>query len=402
MNLIQTPSDLRSLVDILSKENIIAFDTEFIRETTFFPQLEIIQVATASDAWIVDVQAFRKDVEGLKPFLDVLRDPGILKILHAAQADQECLFTAFGCIASPTLDTAIAASLCGYGDQQGLGNLLKSVLDVQLKKGHARTNWAVRPLPEQLVEYALDDVRYLVAMGQALIKELDELKRRDWAMELTAKWEDVAMYDPAPETLAAKIDGRASLDPKEFSALIELVRWREARVKQLNRPRKWIADDGILLNLAQVSPRDMEHLKAFRGIQVGEIQKSGEAILDAIRSGKENPIPHPTSRRKATPAEREMTRPPSARESQALSLLQCYIGILADQHRVAVRHIVMSQQLLPLMRTSTVESAVEWMNQGLLSRWAGELIGQEILEFLRGEKALTLDRVKGVKVTQAK
>lgn len=390
--MIQNVAELELAVRELSQKKVIAFDTEFIRETTFFPQLEIIQLATEDQVWILDVQAFKKDLRSLQPLVEIMRNPNILKVIHAAQADQECLYTTFQCVATSTLDTALAASLCGYGDQQGLGNLLKSVLGIQLKKGHARTNWAVRPLPAQLIEYAEADVRHLVELGEKLLEQLDQLGRRQWALDLSTKWEDVSIYDPAPEVIAAKVDARGSLDSRGFGSLIELVRWREGRVKQLNRPRKWIADDGILLNLAQVHPKDLEHLKAFRGLQAGEIQKSGETILEAIWRGRENPV-----ERTNGSVAGEIGKPPSARESQVLALVQCYVGILADQNKVAVRHLAMSQQLLQLIRTP-VASAKEWVERGLLSPSAGQLIGQDLLDFLHGRKSLILHQGREVRI----
>jgi len=154
--LISTAEQILELVQALKGQEIIAFDTEFIRENTFYPIVEIIQVATETDSWIVDAQAFKKNFKpgaqggydpAIRPLLEVFKDRSVLKILHAAQGDQECLYTSFGVVAEPVLDTSVAASLCGYGDNIGLGKLLKAVVNVTIKKGHARTNWSVRCHP---------------------------------------------------------------------------------------------------------------------------------------------------------------------------------------------------------------------------------------------------------------
>src|SRR5690348_844456 len=127
--LLSTADEIADLAAKLQSQSIIAFDTEFIRETTFFPIVEIIQVATETDSWLVDAQAFKRHLNskdsqaydpGLQPLLDIFANPNILKIVHAAQGDQECLHTGFGVVATPSLDTAVAASLCGYGDAVGL------------------------------------------------------------------------------------------------------------------------------------------------------------------------------------------------------------------------------------------------------------------------------------------
>jgi ribonuclease D len=376
-------AQIEELAQLLRQSKIISFDTEFIRENTFFPVVEILQVADDRRSWLVDLQAFRGSAEGRKalaPLLEVLTDPGILKVVHAAQGDQECLATAFGVTASPIFDTAVGASLCGYGDAIGLASLLKSLLNVQLKKGHARTNWSVRPLPSQLQEYAHADVEHLVAAAGKLLQELDELGRREWAMELSRRFEDPALYDSDPVQIAERLARGGKLDLKGYGALIELVRWRESRVRSLNLPRRWVADDQVLVDLAIVKPKDLDHLGTFRGLNKGEIKQSGAAILEAIRRGVEN------SKQNTLPT-RQSRDVPSDAEEQVLDLLQCYVGILADENEIAVKHLLTSSQLLPLYRArnSRVE---DWVDQGLISAGAARLIGEPVRAFLQGRKAL--------------
>jgi ribonuclease D len=383
--LLSTGEQIIELAARLRSAEMIAYDTEFIRESTFFPMVEIIQVATETDSWLVDARAFKTQKggqEALRPLLDVFEDRSIIKVAHASQGDQECLYTSFGVVAVPTLDTSVAASLCGYGDGIGLGNLLKAVLDVQIKKGHARTNWSVRPLPGQLEEYAHADVEHLVRMGRALLKELDELGRREWAFELSSQWENPALYEPNPAGLAEKLSRSGRLDKRGYSALLELLRWREERVRKLNLPRRWVADDNVLMDLAHVRPKDMEHLSAFRGLNKGELKNSGEAILAALNRASE-------AKDVALP---RIPRPdiPNGHESQVLDLLHCYVGILADRHRIALKHLVTSAQLLPLLR-SKAERKEQFVEQGLLTEGAARLIGDEIVAFLQGRRALSID-----------
>src|ERR1035437_4737212 len=185
---IQDAAHIAILAEALAHEDIVCFDTEFMRESTFFPQLEILQFGTEHGTWLVDIAAFRRRgretmLKELAPLFVVLQNPLILKIVHAAQGDQECLFTCFGIVASPTLDTDTAASVCGYGDSLGLGNMLKAVLNVSIQKGHARTDWAARPLPPQQIEYAHLDVKYLVVAGRKLLAELESKGRRESALK---------------------------------------------------------------------------------------------------------------------------------------------------------------------------------------------------------------------------
>ncbi len=391
------PEQIAELARALAHEEMIAFDTEFIRESTFYPVVELIQVATESQSFLVDAQAFRGSEErkaGLAPLLDIFRNPKILKILHAAQGDQECLFTSFATLASPSLDTAVAASLCGYGDGIGLGNLLKSLLGVNLKKGHARTNWSVRPLPDQLIEYAHADVIHLVAAAKKLLGELDRLGRRQWALELSARFEDPGLYETEPDALALRLAKGGKIDARGFSVLKELMRWREARVRHLNLPRRWVADDQVLIDLAQVRPKDASHLSAFRGLGKGELKHSSEAILGAIQRGVAQGAAEDAP-------ERVRADIPNDEEKRLIDLLQCYIGLLADQHQIAVKYVATSSQLLPLLRARQ-QTVDQWVSSGLMTDGAARLVGDEIHSFLDGKRALSIGpkRVQVIAVSE--
>ena len=392
--LLTTADDIRRLAEKLQGETIIAFDTEFIRETTFYPTVEIVQVATRTESWLIDIQAFRgssqrkrpdrksEAFEGLRPLLNVFEDPKVLKVLHAAQGDQECLWTSFGVVAKPCFDTAVGASLCGYGDGIGLAALLKTLLNVSLKKGHARTDWSARPLPEQLLEYAHADVQTLVAAAEKLLSELDGLGRRAWAFDLCAKFEEPSLYDPEPEDLAQRLARGGRLDAKGYGVLVELMRWREERVKSLNLPRRWVADDAVLVDLAVVRPKDLNHLGTFRGLNKGEIKNSGEALLEAVRRGLENPVAQPAR----SGGRMEV---PTAAEGQVLDLLKCYIGILADRHRIAAKNLLTSSQLLGVLRRKA-KQPTDLVGENLLTEGAASLVGAEILAFLAGQRALSV------------
>ncbi len=404
--LLSTAQEIEDLAAALRGKEIIAFDTEFIRENTFFPIVEIIQVATEDESWLVDAQAFKTAHRpgpaggfdpGIKPLLEIFEDPKILKILHAAQGDQECLYTSFASVASPTLDTSVAASLCGYGESIGLGKLLHACLGVTIKKGHARTNWSVRPLPDQLMEYAHADVIHLVALGKRLMEELETLGRKPWALHASSRWAERSAFEPEISAMAQKYARGKRLDARGYSALIKLLRWREDRVRHLNVPRRWIADDAVLLDLAHVRPKDIDHLSSFRGINRGELRNSGEAILAAIQNLNTNDTQIDADWKAFVLA--SQSEIPSPDESQALDLLKCYVGILADEHRIALKHLVASEYLLRLIRTPVLKPE-DLVTTGVLTEDSALLIGAELLAFLQGEYALKVDgaRIRVVRV----
>ncbi len=391
--LLHTQEEIQQLVDRLRQEKLISFDTEFIRETTFYPQLELIQVATRSESWLVDArpaQMNRAALDALKPLIELFEDPSILKILHAAQGDQECIYTAFGTTAKGTFDTAVGAALCGYGDGIGLGSLLKTVIGVTIKKGHARTNWAQRPLPNHLCEYALGDVAYLVDVAEKLMNELRTRDRLDWALELCGEYEDGNQFEVSPEEIAIRLYRSGKVHPKDFGILHRLVQWRETRVRELNIPRKWLAADSILLDLTRVQPTTDDHLKTFRGINRGEMKNSGPSIFRAILEGQKEP-------RDQAP-ELHRNPPPSKNESQVMDLLKCYLGILADQSELASRHLMQSDQILRLLR-SEIRTVEDLISENYLAPTAAKLVGRQLLEFLSGKTGLSIAE-KSVKIQQ--
>ncbi len=381
--LINSPALIEQLANQLQTDPVIAIDTEFIREKTFFPTLELIQVANREDSWLIDARAFLdspedKSLEGMRPFLDVLESPNPLKIFHAAQADQECLYTSFGVTAHPTLDTALAASLLGYGDNISLRNLLRQALGVRIKKGHARSHWSLRPLPDQLKDYAHADVIHLVELGEKLLEELDEQNRRPWAMALSAELENPALYEPQPEEIAKRLSKSGRITSKTYPVLVELAQWREDRIRHLNIPRKWLMDDGVLLDLAEVRPKDLKHLETFRGISKDEVAAQGEAILAAIKRGVES---EPRKPAKAYTSNHTETR--------TVELLRCFLEMLAEQNGVASRFLI-SPRKIHLLFMNQFETTQDLVDQDILTEQAAQLIGDELVAFMHGRRALTL------------
>lgn len=377
--LLSTAEEIATLARTLSTHDMIALDTEFLRESTFFPIVALIQVATDDESWLVDPLALGG--EQLKPLFDVFENKKILKVLHAAQADQECLYTSYGVVATPSLDTAMAASLCGYGENIGLAKLLKESLGVHLQKGHARTDWTVRPIQEQLLRYAHLDVQYLLPLARKLLEQLDSKGRRQWALELSAKYENKALYEPNPKGLATKLAKSGKIDRRGYATLIELIAWREKRVRDLDVPRRRVADDDILTALANVRPKDMQHLSAFRGLNKGELRVSGEAILAAIKRAADLPdtqlpvLPTPEI--------------PDSREARVIELVQCYVKLLSDELQISARHLVTADDLLPLLRRP-VKSVDELARSGIMTEGAARLIGAELLAIFQGQRGLSV------------
>jgi ribonuclease D len=354
---------------------MIGLDTEFIRETTFFPKIALIQVSTADRTWLVDPLALSKD--DMAPLLEIFRDKNILKILHAAFADQECLYWSYGIVAEPVLDTAVAAALLGFGDSIGLGALLKDVLKVQVPKGRARVKWLERPLPRELVQYAEQDVAHLIPLGRKLLDELGKRGRVDWAIDESVV--PASSFDVPPEEMALRVARGGQWDRVALGRLVALFRWRERRAKTANLPRPWVASNEVLVSLARVAPHSLEQLRVFRGLNAKEVERQGNAILDAIQVGEQSPVEPP-------PAPERGGRLKDS-EELVLELLRAYVTFLAAEHEVVPRLLLSAPQAVALVRAARKDPR-GWVEAGVMSPEAARLIGEDLAALLGGHRAL--------------
>lgn len=376
--LLSSPSEIEHLSQILEKETVIAVDTEFIRETTFFPKIALIQIGTEKEVYLVDpVKLGEGD---FLPLQKILENPQITKVMHAAYSDQECFYWAMGKVAAPVFDTAVAAALLGMGENIGLSKLCRDVLGIHLPKGRARAKWLMRPLPEELLHYAEEDVRHLVRLYKNLHKRLEKRDRVRWVFEEGEV--DPRSFEEPPELMAKKIGKNAHLDPRGLAILTELVRWRERRAREANLPRQWVSDNEILLSLARVRPKTLEELKTFRGLNAKEVQRVGTVILEAIQMGEKQSLPKEDAR----PFDPNMF---GRLADHVLDFIHTYMSYLAHHHEISPRFLLTSSQaeLLGIYSQGTPE---EWIKRGILSERAAELIGNELKGLLDGKKALAL------------
>jgi ribonuclease D len=390
LDLVQNPNEIQAIADQLVQAKYLAFDTEFIRESTFYPKLEILQIATPDAAWLIDCAALSK--KDLKPILDVFTDPKVLKIVHAAHGDQECLLSAYDILATPLFDTAVGASLCGLGDNIGLSNLIRAILGIELPKGYARTNWSKRPLPKPVLEYALLDVKHLIDVAEILFSKLDHSGRKEWALELSSRFEDRKLFEAPPEDIAKRLAQSGKFNIRDYAVLLELVRWREGRVREINVPRRWIAEDGVLIDLAKIKPTTAEQLQGFRGLSKGETKSPhADRILNAVKRGQESEEEVPSD------IKRRSVLQPSSEENLGLDLLRVCITLLSNEFHIAGKHIVTPQNLLPLLRLKP-KTLEEMEASELVSPQLGEKGMRGLFAFLTGNSSLRMSMKKSVEL----
>ena len=274
---IDNDAALARLVAALEQTSIAAVDTEFVRETTYYPQLCLIQVGTPTQVACIDCLA---DLD-LTPLHARLFDPTFTWVLHSARQDLEVVFQLTGRVPPRLIDTQVAAALTGYPPQVGLEGLLKRTLGVELGESFARTDWSRRPLPEPPLRYALDDVRYLLAAWERLDAELDRLGRREWVRE---ECERMLAERPVADATAvwSRLRGVHGLPFASQCAALALVRWRETAAQRSDRPRRWLLADDALLAIAAALPGDAGALASLADSKF--IARSASAILAAIAS----------------------------------------------------------------------------------------------------------------------
>ena len=359
---------LKAFCDVLRQHDTLYLDTEFIRESTYYPILCLIQIATAEQSVCIDPLT----IKDLGPLMDVLYDPKITKVIHAGRQDMEILFQLNGALPSPLFDTQIAAAFLGYGEQIGYGELIKRELGVQLDKSHSRTDWKKRPLSPAQLEYALDDVRYLAKAYPKLIEKLQSLHRLQWVQEESAGLEQSDLYTNQPDKMWLKVKRASSLRGKALAVLQKLAAWRELTAVDRDSPRRRILTDDVLLTLARQQPSDMDSLTRIRGLHPSFMKHHANKILEIIEQAPEKPD---TSDLK--------TKPSGSVDSALLDGASALLRLCADRAGISTG---------VLANRSDIEKLVRDTDAGikLMQGWRYQIAGQELQHFLNGKGSLTV------------
>ena len=287
--------DLAALAARLAAEPRVGLDTEFLRERTYRAQLCLVQLSSPGDAACVDPLA----LTDLTPLAGVLASSAVIKVMHASRQDLEVLMPSTGLV-RPVFDTQIAAALTGLPAQIGYAEAVRRLLGQQLAKSHTRTDWSRRPLSSEQLEYALDDVRYLLPLAARLEEELGRLGRLEWLAEELSTLEDAGALGTDPDDAWRRLKGLNELDPARVRLARALAAWRERRAVDSNRPRGWILDDAVLREIILRLPRSLEALAQIPGMPPAVVKHSGEELLAQLR-GADIPDPSPPPPRRARP-----------------------------------------------------------------------------------------------------
>ena len=375
---------LESLCQTLRQSPRLALDTEFVGEDTFVPRLELIQVATATAAAVIDFPAVQSS-GSLDAFWELICDTKIEKIVHAGRQDLDLFATHAGQIPKPFFDTQIAAAMVGYGAQVAYANLVQRLHGTRLAKAHTFTNWSARPLSDDQIAYALEDVEFLLSIHTHLQDRLSSLGRLEWVSEEFARLETaVGEKSREPQERYQRIRGWDTLKPKGAAVLRELAAWREAEARRRNVPRGRVMRDEVLLQLARHPPKSVHELRGLRGVHSSEVDRHGEQLLTTITSV----LALPPSAWPAVPRERKQ----DPESTGIVELLQAVLKALAAEEGIAPTMLATSSDLQTLVEAKQNRTALD---VPLLRGWRRQLAGDLLLQVLDGAVTITVDRTSG-------
>lgn len=377
-------SALETLCLTLKQSSRLALDTEFVGEDTFVPRLELIQVATATTAAVIDFPAVQAK-GSLDAFWELICDTKIEKIVHAGRQDLDLFATHAGQIPKPFFDTQIAAAMVGYGAQVAYANLVQRLHGTKLAKAHTFTNWSARPLSDDQIAYALEDVEFLLSIHTHLQDRLSSLGRLEWVGEEFARLETaVGEKSREPQERYQRIRGWDTLKPKGAAVLRELAAWREAEARRRNVPRGRVMRDEVLLQLARHPPKSVSELRGLRGVHSSEVDRHGEQLLGTITSALALP---PTSWPEV-PRERK----PDPESTGIVELLQAVLKARAAEEGIAPTMLATSSDLQTLVEAKQNRATLD---VPILRGWRRQLAGDLLLKVLDGAVTITVDRTSG-------
>jgi ribonuclease D len=379
MQPITTTNSLAEVCGRLQRHPFVTVDTEFLRESTYYPKLCVAQIASSDEAVVVDALA---DGIDLKPLFHLMADENVIKVFHAARQDIEICWHAAGLIPAPLVDTQVAAMVLGYGDSIAYDQLVQRITGDSLDKSLRFTDWTRRPLSEAQIAYAISDVTHLRDVYVKLDADLKKRGRTEWMREEMRVLTSPDTYRMEPEHAWQRLQTRVR-KPKELAVLIEVAAWREREAQTRDVPRGRVLKDDVVGDIAVQAPTTIERLGNLRSLPKGfERSKWGEAIIDAVKRGLARDL-------KTLP---RIDRPKGAPNGQAtVELLKVLLRMTAERHGVAAKVIATMDDLDRIAADDDADVAA-------LSGWRRELFGDKALALKHGRLALAVEHNRVVAV----
>ncbi len=371
MKLITTTDELAAFCKPLADTEFITVDTEFMRERTYWPKLCLAQVAGPEDAAAIDALADNID---LAPLDELMANPKVLKVFHAARQDLEIFHLRLNKVPGPLFDTQVAAMVCGHGEAASYESLATKLAKAKIDKSSRFTDWSRRPLSERQITYALSDVTHLRVVYEKLKRQLDKSGRFSWIAEEMAVLNDPATYRGDPELAWRRLKPRGS-SPRLLAILKEVAAWRERTAQRIDIPRQRLLRDEQLLEIASHAPKTIEELAMTRGLGRGFAEGwQGRELIEAIDRARALPDSELPARERQT----EQIRAPGA----VVDLLRTLLRLKAEQAGVAGRLVANADELDRI--------AAGKRDVPALKGWRREVFGADAVDLIEGRLALSL------------
>ncbi len=375
-DVVTTSQSVAAVCARMARHAFVTVDTEFHRETTFWPILCLVQLATDEEAVAIDALATGID---LAPLYALMADRKVLKIFHAARQDVEIFWKLGGIIPNPMFDTQVAAMVCGYGEQVSYSELVRSLTDATVDKSSRFTDWQRRPLAPAQIEYAIGDVTHLREVYRTLEGKLIAAGRREWLDDEMKVLTTEDTYSQPPERAWERFQGKAR-KPRDLAVLMELCAWREREAQSRDVPRARVLKDDLLVEVAYAAPKSPAELGNLRAMSRGlERSKAGEDILAAVARGLERDP-------KTLP---KVDREKRGGGAATVELLKVLLRQASEESGVAARMIATTDDLEAIARSDRASAPA-------LQGWRRKLFGARALELKHGRLALTVEHGKVV------
>lgn len=376
---IQSGRQLDEMLAAMRSRDRVALDTEFVGEGSYQPVLCLVQVATEDQIWIVDPLT----VHDLAPLWELLTEPGREVVALAPREEIRFCLRYTGQAPDPLFDPQTAAALVGFGYPLSHTNLVRQVLGVRVAGGESFTDWRRRPLTERQMEYAADDVRYLFAVREALLRRAEELGRTAWVRDECRNLVE-RIVSAEREERWWKVSGSGNLRPRELAVLRELWRWRDREARQNDLPARRVLKDEMLVEIAKRKPATTADLFALRGLERGSVRSAGAAIVGAVQAALNLP-------ESELPKLMRRDDPPQVQVLQ--QLLSVASGALSQQHQVDPALLATTSDLQELVRWR-LGLVPEEEKPPLLEGWRGEILGGPLLDLLDGKRQVRVGNLR--------
>jgi len=370
---ITASSELADACRRMAKHPFVTIDTEFLRETTYYPLLCVAQMASAEKAVVIDALAPGID---LSPFYELMADEKVMKVFHAARQDIEIVWHAAKLIPHPIFDTQVAAMVLGYGDSISYDQLVQRITGDTLDKSHRFTDWTRRPLSEAQLRYAISDVTHLRQVYLKLVEDLRQRGRAEWVEDEMRVLTSAETYRLEPESAWQRLKTRVR-KPNELAVLIEVAAWREREAQARDVPRSRVLKDEVIGDIAVQAPTSAEKLAHLRSLPKGfERSRWGEAIVAAVVRGlarDPKTLPRPVRAQSA------------ANGAAVVELLKVLLRLVSERHHVAAKVIATVDDLERIAADDTADVPA-------LTGWRRELFGEKALALKHGKLALAMEK----------